>query len=167
MAPRILRFKKTIIVASIAALSVAGAGAAFAYWTSSGKGDGTATTGTAVQFVITEGAKAGNLAPGDLAGQTVVFSVSNPGPGQLYLGTVAVTLADAAGVAWVPPTGCLIGDYTATVTTQPTAGTMAVGAGAARTGVATVVSANSALNQDACKDAVVPLHFVANSIVPD
>jgi hypothetical protein len=166
MAPRILRFKKTIVIASIAALSVAGAGAAFAFWSSTGTGDGTATTGQAVQFVITEGAKAGTLAPGNLAGQTVAFTVSNPGPGQLYLGTVTVSLADAAGAAWVPPTDCLISDYSVTITTQPAPGTMAVGAGAARSGVATVVLANSALNQDTCKGAPVQLHFVANSTPP-
>ena len=165
MAPRILRFKKTIVIASIAALSVAGAGAAFAFWSSTGTGDGTATTGQAVQFVITEGAKAGTLAPGNLAGQTVAFTVSNPGPGQLYLGTVTVTLADAAGVAWAP------------VTTQPTPGTMRCQrlcpaghshAGRPDPGGSTAFAGASigfndkSTNQDACKGATIPLLYTAN-----
>jgi len=138
---------------------------AFAFWSSTGTGDGTATTGQAVQFVITEGAKAGTLAPGNLAGQTVAFTVSNPGPGQLYLGTVTVTLADAAGVAWAP------------VTTQPTPGTMRCQrlcpaghshAGRPDPGGSTAFAGASigfndkSTNQDACKGATIQLLYTAN-----
>ena len=124
MAPRILRFKKTIIVASIAALSVAGAGAAFAYWTSTGTGDGDGArpVHSCAAFVVNvEGAKAGDpLAPGDLAGQTVSVHRDQLGAGasctwELWRRHARACPPCVAGVVtpWAPA-GCLgIDDYTA------------------------------------------------------
>jgi len=103
--------------------------------------------------------------------------VSNPGPGQLYLGTVTVTLADAAGAAWVPPTNCLITDYSVSVTTQPTPGTMRCQrlcpaghshAGRPDPGGSTAFAGASigfndkSTNQDACKGATIQLLYTAN-----
>ena len=48
------------------------------------------------------------------------FTVRNPGPGIQSLGAVNVAIAGPTGVAWVPPTDCLLADYTATITTAPT-----------------------------------------------
>ena len=87
MAPRILRFKKTIIVASIAALSLVGAGAAFAYWTSTGTGDGEAQTGTQAGNLHGQCRRCGRRSTGTgrPAGQTVSFTVTNSGPEPLLL----------------------------------------------------------------------------------
>ncbi len=158
MAQRISRLKKTIVIASTLALTIGGAGAAFAYWTSGGTGDGTATTGVSVDFVIDAADAVGELAPGS-AGETVDFTVTNPGPGTQSLTTFTVTLADAAGVTWVPPIGCLLADYTASISVPPTFGAIAVDDFV--TGTALVVLANTGANQDACQGAIVPLHFVA------
>lgn len=160
MAKRTSRFKRAIVIISVSVLGLAGAGVAYAYWTSTGTGDGIATTGQAVAFTIAAADPVGNLAPGD-AGQTIAFTVTNPATGPQYLSGVTVTMADAAGVAWVPPAGCLIADYTASISTQPATGDIA--AGATRTGgVATVTLADTTADQDACQGAIVPLHFVAS-----
>lgn len=158
MAQRISRLKKTIVIAAAVALTIGGAGVAVAYWTSGGTGDGTATTEESVAFEITADPAVGALVPGG-DGETVEFTVTNPGPATQYLTSITVTLADAAGAAWVPPTGCLISDYTATISASPTIGSIA--AGDFVTGTATVVLANRGANQDACQGAEVPLHFVA------
>ena len=164
MAKRISRTKKLLVIAAVGALTLGGAGAAFAYWTSTGTGTGAATTGEAVEFVITTSTATGVLAPGS-AGQTVPFTVSNPGPGQLYLQAVTVRLADDTGTQWVPPTGCLFSDYTVTINVQPTPGTMDVGVLNARSGTALVTLALSEENQDGCKGADVPLYFEALSVI--
>jgi hypothetical protein len=151
--------KRVIVVGVIALLTLAGAGAAFAYWTSTGTGVGEATTGEDVAFEITSAAPVGTLSPGS-AGQTVEFTVTNPGEGTQYLTGVTVTIAGPAGTPWVPPTGCLIADYTATVTTAPTYGSIA--SGDAVTGTATVTLANTGVDQDACQGVDVPLYFAAS-----
>jgi hypothetical protein len=132
---------------------------AFAFWTSTGSGDGSAETGTSVAFTIAADPAVGTIAPGG-AGQTVDFTVTNPGPGVQSLSNVTVTMASTTGVAWVPPAGCDIADYTASVTTQPVDGEILVGDSV--DGQATVTFANTATNQDACQGQTVPLYFTAS-----
>jgi len=139
-------------------LSLAGGGVAFAYWTSSGSGTGSATTGVSVALTITAGTPVGVISPGG-AGQTVQFTVTNPGPGVQSLAAVTVAIATAPGVPWVPPTGCLLADYTAAITTAPVPGEIAVNG--TKTGTATVTLANTGVNQNACQGATVPLYFTA------
>jgi hypothetical protein len=155
---RISRTKKTLVVAAAIALTIAGAGGAYAYWTSGGEGDGEATTGNSVDFVVTTAAATGTLTPGS-AGQSVGFTVTNPGPDVQYFTAITVTMADDAGVPWVPDGDCDIADYTAVITTPPTAGTVAVAG--TKTGFVTVTLANTAVNQDDCQGQTVPLHLIA------
>lgn len=159
MAKSMSRLRKIVIVVSVAAVTLGGAGAAFAYWTSTGSGTGTGQSGTSVTFTITSTAPVGTLAP-DSAGQTVAFTVTNPGPATQNLGSVTVAIAGPTGTAWAPTGGCLAADYSATISTPPTYGPMA--AAATRTGTATVTMASTAANQDACKGQAVPLYFVAS-----
>lgn len=158
MANSMSRHKKRFTLAALVVLMLSGAGAAFAYWTSTGTGQGTATTGTSVVFTIAAEDPVGTISPGGV-GQTVAFTVTNPGPGVQALTSVTVSIADAEG-PWVPPTGCLLADYTAAITTAPAPGAIAVGASVP--GTATVTLANTGVNQDACKLAVVPLLFTAS-----
>lgn len=153
------RRKKRIIISVLAVLTLSGAGVAFAYWTSGGTGSGQATTGSSTALTITSEDAVGTIAPGN-AGQTVDFTVTNPGPGVQSLTNVTVAMAGPTGTPWVPPTGCLIADYTVAITTAPTYGAIPVSG--TRTGTATVTLANTTANQDACQGQAVPLHFVAS-----
>lgn len=159
MATTRLRAKKRIAIALASILILTGAAAAFAYWTSTGSGEGEATTGVSVDFEITSEPAVGTIAPGS-AGQTVDFTVSNPGEGTQYLTGVTVALAEADGTPWVPTGDCLIADYTATISTAPPVGDIL--AGDTVDGVATVTLANTAVNQDDCQGQVVPLYFTAS-----
>lgn len=158
MAKPVSRSKRLLVVASATALGLGGAGVAFAYWTSTGEGVGVAQTGESVAFTITSETPAGELAPGS-AGQTIDFTVTNPGSGSQFLSAVTVSLADADGNPWVPTGDCLIADYTATISTAPAYGQIA--AGGSLDGVATVVLANTAVNQNDCQGQAVPLYFEA------
>ncbi|MFG6503586.1 hypothetical protein [Microbacterium sp. P05] len=151
--------KKRLAIALAAVLMLGGAGAAFAYWTSTGTGEGEATTGESVAFTITSEPAVGIIVPGGV-GQTVDFTVANPGTGSQYLTAVTVELAEADGTPWAPPAGCEFEDYTAAITTAPPAGDIA--AGGSVQGTATVTLANTAVNQNACQEAVVPLYFEAS-----
>ncbi|MDR7385594.1 hypothetical protein [Promicromonospora iranensis] len=150
--------KRTAIILAVA-LTLTGAGIAFAYWTATGTGSGTATTGESVAFTITSDPAVGTLAPGS-AGQTVDFTVANTGEGTQYLTAVTVALATADGTAWVPTGSCLAADYTAEVTTAPTAGEIAPGGSVS--GTVTVTLANTTENQDDCQGQDVPLYFTAS-----
>jgi hypothetical protein len=159
MAKIISRGKKRAAIALAAVLTITSAGIAFAYWSSTGSGIGSATTGDSVAFTIASETAVGTLAPGS-EGQTVAFTVTNPGEGTQYLTQVTVAIADAEGVAWVPTGTCLLADYTATVSTAPAVGSIV--AGGTVDGVATVTLANTTANQDDCQGQAVPLYFVAS-----
>ena len=160
MARTMSRRKKRFTFTLVAVLVLSGFGVAFAFWTSSGTGDGSAETGTSVSFTIGEsGVPEGTIAPGS-DGQTVEFTVTNPGPGVQSLSDVTVEMADEFGDAWVPDGDCLIADYNATITEDPSPAEMA--AGSEVTGTVTVTLDNTGVNQDDCKDQTVPLYFVAS-----
>lgn len=159
MGKTISRGKKRTTIALTIVVTITGAGAAFAYWTSTGSGTGSATTGESAAFTIVSDPAVGTIAPGS-AGQTVDFTVTNPGEGTQHLTEVTVTLATADGTAWAPTGQCLIGDYTATISTSPAPADIL--ASGTVNGVATVTLANTAANQDDCQGQVVPLWFVAS-----
>jgi hypothetical protein len=110
-------------------------------------------------FTITSETPEGTIAPGG-AGQTVDFTVTNPGPGIQTLTSVTVTMAGPTGTPWVPTGGCNVADYTATVTDSPAFGPLAVNGTVA--GTVTVTLANTASNQDACQGQTIPLYFQAS-----
>jgi hypothetical protein len=151
--------RKIAVFAVVTGLVLAGGGAAFAYWTSSGTGEGFATTGESTDFVLTSEDPAGEaLTPGGPS-QSVAFTVANPSTGTLNLANVTVTVANADGSTWTAVEGCSADDYTIgtpTIVYGPIAG------GADADGTVTVSMINSATDQDGCQNADVPLYFVAS-----
>ncbi len=109
--------------------------------------------------MVTSETAVGDIAP-DNAGQTVEFTVANPGDSAQYLTSVTVEIANGPGAPWVPDRDCSVADYSAIVTTAPTYGD--IPAGGSVTGVATVTLGNTAVNQDSCQGQTVPLYFVAS-----
>jgi hypothetical protein len=156
MAKSIQRAKKrTALIAVAAILTLGGAGAAFAYWTSGGWGAGTATTGTSDEFEFTVNPAIGDaLAPGG-AGQTVAFSVENVGDGVQRLENVDVRIGDIDG-EWDGYLTCSVDDYALTLT-DPAYGDMDPGDSVS--GSVLVQMVNTSENQDDCKNVTVPLWF--------
>jgi len=67
--------KKVVAIGLAAGMTLGAAGAAFAYFTTSGSGSGSTTAGTAGTVSLTA-AIAGNIVPGD-GGQTVTITADN------------------------------------------------------------------------------------------
>ena len=150
--------KKRIIITTAALLALGG-GAAFAYWTATGTGDTTTAAGTSSNFTIASTVSAGAaLSPGG-PGKTVTFTVTNPGTGVQKLSTVTAAVAGTDGGAWTPSSGCSKDDFTVGT---PSFTVTEIAPGASVTGTVTLQMINrTTVNQDGCKGAVVPLHFVA------
>jgi hypothetical protein len=154
-----LKKKSKTAIACVAIVGLTSSGVAYAYWTTSGNGSGSATTGTSSAFVVTtDSATGGPLTPGGPS-ETVGFHINNPNSGVQHLTTVAVTVANSGGTAWTAVTGCSSLDYTVGVPTF-TAGDLAPGASA--TGTVTITMNNLGSPQDACKTVAVPLYVAAS-----
>lgn len=149
--------KATIVIGStVGALAIGGV--AFAYWTSSGSGAGSATAGTSSDFVVTTDTATGDpLTPGGPT-DTVAFHVNNPSSGAQYLTSVAVTVANSDGTTWTSGS-CSAADFTVG-TPSFTAGQIA--AGGTKDGTVTITMKNLPANQDDCKGVTVPLYVAAS-----
>ena len=151
--------KRAVVFGLVAALVVAGA--AIAFWTSSGTGSGTATVGTDSGLPISAVTFGNTLYPG---GKTPVsFTITNSSASTAI--TVAQVAADtsfgATGVTGLPG-GCLAADFTFPTFTVnqsiPAGGTLNLTVPTA----GGLAFANTAVNQDACKGASPVLHLKAS-----
>lgn len=151
--------KRLAVIVAAGALVILGGGAAYAYWTSTGIGSGSATTGTSEDFVVSSSAATGGpLTPGGPS-QTVGFTVTNPGTGSQNLSLVVVTVGNPDGTAWTLVPGCSATDYTVGT---PVISYGEIAPSGLATGTVTITMDDDPVNQDGCKDATVPLYFVAS-----
>jgi hypothetical protein len=147
--------KKTTAIVAAGILTVATAGGAYAYWSTTGSGTGTATTASSNGAVVLHAAFANGLTPG--ASEVVTYTADNGGTSSLRVGTITPTVSiDAAHVT----AGCLVGDYTIPVTLSNT--TVAAAATGVAAGSGTLSFADSSINQDGCKGAIVTLTLASN-----
>lgn len=140
--------KKKYLVAGTAVAVIASGGIAFAYWTSTGSGTGSATTGTSSAWEVTvDDVNLADLTPGGPA-DTVGFSVKNNNSG---VQSLASTTASVTGTS---NPGCTAADFEVSATTI-TYGSVA--SGATVNGTFTVKMIDTGVNQDACKGVTVNL----------
>lgn len=94
--------KKRIALLVVLAIAGSAAFGAWAYFTASGSGSGTATVGTSSVLTL-HGATVGTLYPGTTV--PVTFTVDNPSSGHQQLGTIylaGVKACTGAGSSWDP-----------------------------------------------------------------
>jgi hypothetical protein len=150
-----LNRKTALIVGAGAAIVALSGTAAFAYWTTTGSGTGSATTATSNGTIVLHASFADGLTPG--ASTPVSFTADNAGSSSLFVGTIhlASVTADAGHAS------CDVADYTMADVTSDT--TAAAGAtGATLNGTGTLTFADTAVNQDSCKGATITLHLSSN-----
>ena len=146
--------RKAVVLLTAALLAVAGA--AFAYWTVTGSGTGSANTGATTPITVNQTSTVTGLVPGTAA-QALSGTFDNPNSGPVYVTSVTAT------VTGTDKTGCTASDYTitgspATVATQVAAGS-SVGSWS---GISIAFNNKPSTNQDACKGATVTISYTSN-----
>lgn len=153
--------KKKKLAAIAAAFVVVSGGVAFAYWTTTGSGSGTAATGDGAESVlVNQTALVDPLAP-DVAAQTLSGTFDNPNPGSVYIATVTVSIGSVTQAIGAAAGTCDATDYTLTGATMTVAQNVPAGTAVGTWGGATIAFNNKATNQDACKGATVNLAYTA------
>ena len=145
--------KRAIIFTAVTVLLV-GAGAAFAYWSTTGAGTGSAGTGTTVAIVVNQTSTVSGLAPG-VAAKSLSGNFDNANTGPVYVAAVTAT------VTGTDKTGCDASDYTIAGTATVGA-EVPVGTGVGAWSGLTIQFNNKATNQDPCKGAVVAIAYTSN-----
>lgn len=143
--------RKRLAAGTAAAFLLIGGGtAAYAYWTANGTGSGSAVNQAGADTLnLSASFAAATLAPG--VSVPVSFSASNPGTAQYYVTTLNVD-SITTDVAGCLPAWFSLGSTSIAQGTQ-----VAAGATVALPNGTTLSFNNLAVNQDACKSAVVTL----------
>jgi hypothetical protein len=155
---RITRTRALTAIAAVAVLAVAGG--AFAYFTTSGEGKGSATVGTSSAISLSQVGEVANLQPGGSA-QPVDFKIDNSLSTKQFISTVKVSISSVEGPNVTGATPCTAADFELV---QPHAINQDLASGVtefAPSG-ATIAMIDSESNQDGCKEATVHLSFNAS-----
>ena len=149
-----------LLVIAIAAISAVGA---LAYWTASGSGTGSASTGTVLAGITVHqtSVSAGTLYPGgpveELAGN---FTNSNAGAS--YVTSVTASKASVSGGAEDPlKPACTIADFQLNNAFTAVGQDITTGAANGSWSGPDVQLLNTALNQDNCKNATLNLSYIS------
>lgn len=143
--------KKAAVVGGTVAVLVTG-GVAFAYWTSTGTGTGSAEVGTSLDWKVEIDAVPGTLAPGS-GPVEVDFHVTNESDGVQNLQGAVATVVDTSDP------GCTAADFAISNTSVTTGDVASSGT---VDGTFELEMLNRAVNQDACKGATVNLQVSVN-----
>ena len=150
-----ISFKKKIAAAAAAATIVGGVGIAYGYWTTTGSGDGSATTASENGTLVLHAAFDDGLTPG--ASEDVTFTADNVGTSSLWVETIHLASVTADDLH----ADCDVDDFTMPDVSSKTR-VPADTDGVALDGTGTVSFADTAFNQDACKGSIITLNLTSN-----
>jgi hypothetical protein len=146
----ILKTKRAMVLTAVAVLAIAGA--AFAYWTTTGGGDGTASVGTVNAISVTQTSHPANLYPGGDA-QALDGYITNDNDSKVKVASVT------AKVTGTDKDGCSADNFVIGGS-APIDAEITKGADKSFTGL-TLAMKNTGDNQDACKNATVSIKYTA------
>ena len=153
------RKRKVAFVAVL--LVLAAAAGAYSWWSSTGSGTGSASTGDVTAIDVNQTSPVSDLAPGKAA-QAVSGNFDNGNDGPVYISTVTVSIDSVDKAPGAPAGNCDASDYTLANATATVNANVAAGTGVGAWSGPTLAFNNKASNQDGCKGATVNLAFSAS-----
>jgi hypothetical protein len=161
---RVVGFIAMII--AVVAVSIGGAGVAFAYWTAGGTGTGSGATGTSVPLSLSAGTPTATLLPGGQTG--VVLTMTNPNLATVRISSVTLDTTHGTGGFSVDPahSGCSLSALSFAAQTNGGAGWTVPGRVGTTNGTVTVSLANalsmtlSAVNE--CQGAIFTAYLLGS-----
>jgi hypothetical protein len=159
---------KSVVVLGATAVVLIAAVAAYAYWTTTGTGDGTAATGTTEGITVNQTTTLSSLYPGGTVALAGTFGNGNDG--SVYVAAVDAEIESVTGPNIVAVTApCTADDYQlngfpVAVAVEVASGDPvgAWGIGLGLSGETSITMLDSSTNQDGCKDATVNLTYSSN-----
>jgi hypothetical protein len=162
--------KKVAVIGIAAGLTLGIAGGAFAYFSSTGTGSGTATAGTSAAFTVSVPNTAiGDLTPTTLGtgpSDTLDYSITNPSSGAQELNQAVISISSVTAGTVSGPNACTAADFSVGGELAGVSHTVTIGQDLAASGVyndtVTLQLIDNGLNQDQCQGATVTLNVAAS-----
>jgi hypothetical protein len=155
------RNKKRALVVIAGLVAASGVGSlAFAYWTESGSGTGTATTGGTSSVTLNPSNSPSGLYPGGPA-QTINGTIDNPNASNVTLSTLTESVSVVNGAPSNGKPACTASDFTFTNPSFGNGGVVSPGNGGGSFSV-DIAMVNSATNQDNCKNVTLDITYNAS-----
>ena len=151
--------KRRAVMTLTTALLVVVVGGAYAYFTTSGTGTGTASVGTS-SAVTLHATVTGTLYPG--ASSPVSFTVDNPSSGKQRVGTISLSSITVDASHSECSTVITGGNPDFTMPAVAVNAQFGSGNGQAVTPAGTLTMNDTGVNQDACQGATLTLHVANN-----
>lgn len=148
-----------VLVPTVAGVFIAGT--AFAYWTTSGAGTATGSSGTSAAVTVTQvGTPPSQLAPGGDP-QAIAFKITNPKITKQRIASVTIKVASVTDINGDPAGTCSKDDFSIVQPGAINADLAASTDTLYNPSGATIKMLDSGQNQDDCKSAMVNLTFTA------
>lgn len=144
-----IKSKVAVVVATAGLVGIGGG--AFAYWTTTGSGSGNAAASAGGQVVTLHAAFNAGLTPGQST--AVAYTADNANDTSTVVGALSASVSTS--VPQCDPTWFNVTAVTSNSTVAAHASGVSVGSG-------TLTFKDSALNQDACKGAVITVSVTSN-----
>ena len=158
---KLFRSKKALTIGVAAAMTVGIAGGAFAYFTSTGAGTGSATVGVSSALDIAQTGSVTALVP-DSPAQAIHYTVTNNTSAAEKVGSVTVSISSITGAGTNNTIeACTPSLFTLTQDSALNA-TIAAGNNVSDNGLASIRLTDDGNNQDNCQGATVHLAFSSN-----
>ncbi|MFZ0161204.1 MAG: hypothetical protein WAL50_19410 [Kineosporiaceae bacterium] len=142
-----LRTTRRASIVGLVLLLLGSGGGAYAYWTVTSLGTGSAATGTASPLVVNQTTTVTGLYPGGAAALSGTFD--NPNPGAVYVTAVTATLPAFSVQPDIAKPACTQSDFSITGTSN-TPGSVVAGVGVGSWSGLTLAMTNTGANQDNC-----------------
>lgn len=150
--------RRIAIVGITAAMVLAGGGAAFAYFTATASGTGSASVGSPGSWSVSESGSTGTIYPGS-GNSMITFNVMNGGSGDQQYSSAIATVNSSTEEGYVgditqsgtPVSGCLATWFNTTVTTDPHIGGDVNAGNTVQVTVKVTMPSDSTDDQDACE----------------
>ena len=147
--------KKAVLLGATIGVMIGLTVTAVAYWTQSGGGNGSVTTGSTTAVVVNQASVDSALIYPGMDEITLAGTFNNPNPGPVKVGTVT-------GVLGTLPAGCVAADFTVAGSAPVNAEIPAGNAKGAWSGV-TFKMNNTDANQNGCKLATIPIVYTVTA----
>lgn len=170
-----IKSKKGLVLLATLVVAAAGAVAGYAYFTSTGSGNGSAKVGTASAWSVSAGSSLGTLYPDPATGGTnkvtVPYTVTNPSAGNQKLNQILIDVGGVSNAAFstqaiASDPACTANDFalngTATANTVTVSPATDLTAGQTYTNAVTIDMIDNGSTQDNCQGQTVPLYFSAS-----